>query len=126
MGGCERDYSLDRLENAETDDPYWNLAQREMLMTGKMNNYMRMYWGKKLIEWLPDPELSFRLMLWLNNKYELDGRDPNAYAGVAWCFGKHDRPWQSRPVFGSVRYMNKAGLDRKFDMSLYAQMIEDL
>ena len=121
-----RDYSLDRLENAETDDPYWNLAQREMLMTGKMNNYMRMYWGKKLIEWLPDPELSFRLMLWLNNKYELDGRDPNAYAGVAWCFGKHDRPWQNRPVFGSVRYMNKAGLDRKFDMSLYAQMIEDL
>jgi len=120
------EYSLDRLENAQTDDHYWNLAQREMLVTGKMNNYMRMYWGKKLIEWLPDPELSYRLMLWLNNKYELDGRDPNAYAGVAWCFGKHDRPWQSRPVFGSVRYMNKAGLDRKFDMNIYAQKIEEL
>jgi len=120
------DYSLDRLENAQTDDPYWNLAQQEMLMTGKMNNYMRMYWGKKLIEWLPDPELAFRLMLWLNNRYELDGRDPNTYAGVAWCFGKHDRPWQSRSIFGSVRYMNKAGLDRKFDMRLYASRIEEL
>jgi len=95
-------------------------------MTGKMNNYMRMYWGKKLIEWLPDPELAFRLMLWLNNRYELDGRDPNTYAGVAWCFGKHDRPWQSRSIFGSVRYMNKAGLDRKFDMRLYASRIEEL
>lgn len=120
------EYSLDRLENAQTDDLYWNLAQEEMRVTGKMNNYMRMYWGKKLIEWLPDPELAFRYMLWLNNRYELDGRDPNSFAGVAWCFGKHDRPWTVRPVFGCVRYMNKAGLERKFDMRKYVSKITGL
>lgn len=119
-------YSLDRLENAQTDDQYWNLAQRELLMSGKMHNYMRMYWGKKLIEWIKDPEMAYRYILWLNNRYELDGRDPNAFAGVAWCFGKHDRPWQIRSIFGSVRYMNRAGLDRKFDMKLYYNKIEEL
>jgi deoxyribodipyrimidine photo-lyase len=114
------------LENAQTHDPYWNAAQRELLVTGKMHNYMRMYWGKKLIEWTPDPETAYYLMMYLNDKYELDGRDPNSFAGIAWCFGKHDRPWQSRPIFGSVRYMNSAGLERKFDMIRYVQRIEDL
>lgn len=119
-------YSIDILENAQTHDPYWNAAQRELLVTGKMHNYMRMYWGKKLIEWTPDPETAYYLMMYLNDKYELDGRDPNSFAGIAWCFGKHDRPWQSRPIFGSVRYMNSAGLERKFDMIRYVQRIEDL
>ena len=114
-----RQYSLDNLESANTDDPYWNAAQTEMLTTGKMHNYMRMYWGKKLIEWSPDPETAFELMLYLNNKYELDGRDVNSYAGIAWCFGKHDRPWQERDIFGSVRYMNMNGLNRKFDLAPY-------
>lgn len=112
-------YSLDRLTAADTDDVYWNAAQREMLETGKMHNYMRMYWGKKVLEWAPDPETAYYWLLWLNNCYELDGRDPNGYAGVAWCFGKHDRPWAERPIFGSVRYMNAAGLRRKFDMVSY-------
>ncbi len=119
-------YGADALEHAATDDPYWNAAQKEMTLTGKMHNYMRMYWGKKIIEWTPDPETAFQLMLWLNNKYQLDGRDPNSFAGIAWCFGKHDRPWQSRAVFGSVRYMNAAGLKRKFDLRGYLDHVASL
>lgn len=119
-------YSLDALEHAETHDPYWNAAQREMTATGKMHNYMRMYWGKKLIEWTPDPETAFHWALYLNNRYELDGRDASSFAGVAWCFGKHDRPWQTRPVFGSVRYMNAAGLERKFDMKAYLERVRSI
>ncbi len=113
-------YSFDELEAAATHDPYWNAAQREMLRTGKMHNYMRMYWGKKIIEWSRTPQEAFGTALLLNNKYELDGRDPNGFAGVAWCFGKHDRPWTERPIFGSVRYMNDKGLERKFDIGRYA------
>ncbi|MGC9362125.1 MAG: deoxyribodipyrimidine photo-lyase, partial [Candidatus Syntrophosphaera sp.] len=120
------DYSLEELETARTDDPFWNAAQQEMLRTGKMHNYLRMYWGKKLIEWIPEPETAFGLMLYLNNKYLLDGRDPNSYAGVAWCFGKHDRPWQERDIFGKVRYMNANGLKRKFDMQGYLEKVRGL
>ncbi|MFC1729648.1 deoxyribodipyrimidine photo-lyase [candidate division KSB1 bacterium] len=116
-------YTLQEFETAATHDEYWNAAQTEMVDTGKMHNYMRMYWSKKIIEWSPDPEKAFTRTLFLNNKYELDGRDPNGYAGVAWCFGKHDRPWSERPVFGTVRYMNAKGLERKFDIRLYVQRI---
>jgi deoxyribodipyrimidine photo-lyase len=94
-----------------------------MVLSGKMHNYMRMYWGKKILEWTRRPEDAFRAALHLNNKYELDGRDPNGFAGVAWCFGKHDRPWQERKVFGKVRYMNAEGLRRKFDMDAYVQRV---
>jgi len=114
-------YSGEQLERARTADEYWNAAQREMLATGKMHNYMRMYWGKKILEWTASPEEAFRVALRLNNKYQLDGRDPNSFAGVAWCFGKHDRPWKQRNVFGTVRYMNAAGLERKFDMDAYVE-----
>jgi deoxyribodipyrimidine photo-lyase len=78
-----------------------------------------MYWGKKIIEWTESPELAFEYMVYLNNRYAIDGRDPNSYTGIAWCFGKHDRPWKERPVFGTVRYMNDNGLKRKFDMTGY-------
>jgi deoxyribodipyrimidine photo-lyase len=114
------------LEAAKTHDPYWNAAQLEMVLRGKMHGYMRMYWGKKIIEWSPGPEEAFATALYLNNKFELDGRDPNGYAGVAWCFGKHDRPWQGRRIFGNVRYMNDRGLLRKFDADRYVKMIEQL
>jgi deoxyribodipyrimidine photo-lyase len=114
-------YSLEQFENADTHDPYWNAAQREMVKTGKMHNYMRMYWGKKIIEWTQTPREAFEIMLALNNRYELDGRDPNGFAGAAWCFGRHDRPWQERAVFGKVRYMNAAGLERKFNIAEYAR-----
>ncbi len=115
----EFSYGFDQWDAAATHDEYWNAAQREMVRTGKMHNYMRMYWGKKILEWSRTPEEAFDTALRLNNRYELDGRDPNACAGIAWCFGKHDRPWTRRAVFGTVRYMNAAGLDRKFDMSDY-------
>ncbi len=119
-------YSLRKLETAQTHDVYWNAAQREMVFTGKMNGYMRMYWGKKIIEWTKSPSEAFEIALFLNNKYELDGRDPNGYAGVAWCFGKHDRPWKEREIFGNVRFMNERGLERKFDMDSYLKRINSL
>ncbi|NPU83953.1 MAG: deoxyribodipyrimidine photolyase [Syntrophaceae bacterium] len=114
-------YGLRDLEEGHTHDPFWNAAQREMVRTGKMHNYMRMYWGKKILEWSVSPSEAFRTALVLNNRWELDGRDPNGFAGVAWCFGKHDRPWGERPIFGKVRYMNAAGLKRKFDMGPYLE-----
>ncbi|MEJ2629426.1 MAG: deoxyribodipyrimidine photolyase, partial [bacterium] len=114
-------YSQEELEKAETHDVYWNAAQREMVFRGKMHGYMRMYWGKKILEWSSSPEQAFRLALYLNNKYELDGRDPNGFTGVAWCFGLHDRAWKERPVFGKIRYMNAKGLKRKFDIDQYVQ-----
>lgn len=119
-------YPLEQLEQSETHDPYWNAAQTEMRVTGKMHGYMRMYWGKKILEWSPTPQEAFQQALYLNNKYNLDGRDPNAFAGVAWCFGKHDRPWGERAVFGNVRYMNAKGLERKFDMARYVGKIKAL
>ena len=119
-------YEEKELERSRTHDPYWNAAQREMVLTGKMHGYMRMYWGKKIIEWSRTPGEAFATALRLNNKYELDGRDPNGFTGVAWCFGKHDRPWGERAVFGTVRYMNDRGLRRKFDIDGYVRRVEAL
>ena len=119
-------YSYQELENAETHDQYWNAAQREMQITGKMHNYMRMYWAKKILEWTSDPEEAYQWALKLNNKYSLDGRDPNSYAGVGWVFSKHDRAWKEREIFGKVRYMNAGGLERKFDMDKYLHKINNL
>jgi deoxyribodipyrimidine photo-lyase len=118
-------YTLEELEDAKTHDPYWNAAQQEMKIKGKMHGYMRMYWGKKILEWSNSPQKAFQTALHLNNKYELDGRDPNGYAGVAWCFGKHDRAWKERNVFGKVRYMNAKGLKRKFDADNYVEMVKE-
>ena len=117
-------YSLEELESGKTHDPYWNAAQLEMVHLGKMQGYMRMYWGKKIIEWTKGPEEAYEIALYLNNKYNLDGRDPNGFAGVAWCFGKHDRGWKEREIFGKVRYMNAKGLERKFDIELYAENVK--
>jgi deoxyribodipyrimidine photo-lyase len=114
------------LERAETDDDYWNAAMREMRATGYMHNYMRMYWGKKILEWSKTPRDAYATALYLNNKYFLDGRDPNSYANVAWIFGLHDRPWQERPIFGKVRYMNARGLERKFDIQAYVRWARGL
>ncbi len=119
-------YSIAELEHSLTHDPYWNSAQQEMVITGKMHGYMRMYWGKKILEWSPTPQEAFQRCIYLNNKYELDGRDPNGYAGIAWCFGKHDRAWKERPIFGKVRYMNDNGLRRKYDMEKYVQKVKEL
>ena len=114
-------YTREQWETGATHDPCWNAAQTEMVKSGQMHNYMRMYWGKKLIEWSRTPEEAFETALYLNNKYEIDGRDPNGFVGVAWCFGRHDRAWTERPVFGKIRYMNANGLNRKFDMQSYLE-----
>jgi len=120
-------YSLKELEEAKTTDAYWNAAQLEMTRTGFMHNYMRMYWGKKILEWSPDAKEAFARTLYLNNKYFIDGRDPNAYANVAWIYGLHDRPWgPARKIFGTIRYMNAAGLKRKFDMDAYVKWVSGL
>ena len=113
-------YTLGQLERAETADELWNAAQREMVLTGWMHNYMRMYWAKKILEWAPDPTTAFDWAVLLNDRYELDGRDPNGYAGIAWAIvGRHDRPWFNRPVFGLIRPMTGASLGRKFDAEWY-------
>lgn len=112
-------YSFEELRDAQTHDPAWNAAQMQMCRDGYMAGYMRMYWGKKVIEWTADPAEAYEALIRLNDTYELDGRDPNGYCGIAWCFGKHDRPWQERPVFGTIRTMVAAGLERKFDVDRY-------
>lgn len=119
-------YTLEELEYAQTHDPYWNAAQKEMMVRGKMHGYMRMYWGKKILEWTETPDKAFKIAIYLNNKYEIDGRDANGYTGVAWCFGKHDRAWKERKVFGKVRYMNANGLRRKFKIENYVEEIDEI
>ena len=116
-------YSLKQLENAETHDELWNASQRQMVRDGWMHNYMRMYWAKKILEWSPDAGRAFEWTVYLNDKYELDGRDSNGYAGIAWAIvGKHDRPWFDRPVFGLVRYMSGESTGKKFDSKRYIEM----
>jgi deoxyribodipyrimidine photo-lyase len=113
-------FSEKQLENAETYDPLWNAAQRQMVNTGWMHNYMRMYWGKKILEWSASPAQAYQTAVYLNDKYELDGRDPNGYAGIAWSIvGKFDRPWFERPIFGQVRYMSLESTGRKFNSKQY-------
>ena len=119
-------YDAATFEAARTHDPYWNAAMREMRATGYMHNYMRMYWGKKVLEWTPDPETGFELLRTLNDRWFLDGRSPNGYAGVAWTFGLHDRAWTERAVFGKVRYMNANGLKRKADPDAYVAKVARL
>jgi deoxyribodipyrimidine photo-lyase len=113
------------MKSGRTDDPYWNACQLEMVRTGYMHGYMRMYWGKKVIEWTADWRRAWALLIEWNDRYEIDGRDPNGYAGVAWCFGMHDRPWKEREVFGVIRYMNANGLKRKFDIEAYVRNVRE-
>lgn len=125
----ERDflYTLDQFERAETHDELWNAAQLEMTVTGKMHGYMRMYWAKKILEWSPSPELALRWATYLNDRYQLDGRDPNGYCGIAWAIGgTHDRAWREREVYGKIRYMNENGARRKFDVDAYIDRIYKL
>lgn len=122
----EHTYTRAELEAGATYDPYWNAAMREMRVSGYMHNYMRMYWGKKILEWSPTPEGAHATALAINNKYFLDGRDANSFANIGWLFGLHDRPWPERKVFGKVRYMNAAGLERKCDIRAYVAQVNAL
>jgi deoxyribodipyrimidine photo-lyase len=119
-------YSLADLENAETHDELWNAAQLEMVKTGGMHNYVRMLWGKNVIAWSRNYQEAFETLVHLNNKYCLDGRDPNSYAGILWCFGKHDRPWMERPVFGTIRYMTSRSTGKKFNAAKYIDWVASL
>ena len=113
-------YTSEEFENAQTHDNLWNAAQIEMKQTGKMHGYMRMYWAKKILEWTDTPEHALKIAIYLNNKYELDGRDPNGYVGAAWAIGGvHDRAWKERKIFGKIRYMSYNGMKRKFKIDEY-------
>jgi len=115
-------YSTEQFEKAQTHDPLWNAAQLQMVNAGKMHGYMRMYWAKKILEWTNSIETALETAIYLNDKYELDGRDPNGYTGCQWSItGLHDRPWAERPVFGKIRYMNYNGCKRKFNTDQYLQ-----
>ena len=117
----------EKIESAETYDDLWNAAQRELVTTGLIHNYVRMLWGKKVIEWQRSYEMAFELLVHLNNKYALDGRDPNSYAGILWCFGKHDRAWgPERPIFGLVRYMSSNSMARKIRAKKYIQWTNEV
>lgn len=118
-------YTRGQLERAVTHDPLWNAAQMEMVLTGKMHGYLRMYWAKKVLEWSSSPEEALHTAIYLNDRYQLDGRDPNGYAGIAWSIGGvHDRPWPERKIFGKIRYMSYDGCRRKFDVDSYVRKIQ--
>ncbi len=121
-------YSESQFENAETHDPLWNAAQKQMVLTGWMHGYLRMYWAKKILEWSQSPAEAYDIAVRLNDRYELDGRDPNGYAGIAWAIvGKHDRAWgPERPVYGKIRYMSFASTSRKFNSKAYIARIAGL
>jgi len=119
-------YSRDQLERAESYDALWNATQKELLLRGRIHGYYRMYWGKKIIEWSATHEDALATMIYLHDRYTLDGRDPNTYTNILWCFGLHDRPWFDRPIFGQVRYMSLEGMKRKTDMQAYIREIEEL
>jgi deoxyribodipyrimidine photo-lyase len=113
-------YGLEEFENAQTHDPLWNAAQVQLVTQGTIHNYLRMLWGKKILEWTPSPREALRVMIELNNRYALDGRDPNSYSGIFWCLGRYDRPWgPERPIFGKVRYMSSANTARKLHVTNY-------
>lgn len=120
-------YTMKQLEQGKTHDNLWNAAQLEMVIRGKMHGYLRMYWAKKILEWTRSPEEAMRIAISLNDKYELDGRDPNGYAGIAWCMGGlHDRAWGERKIFGKIRYMSYNGCASKFDIKSYSEAVRTL
>jgi deoxyribodipyrimidine photo-lyase len=119
-------FSREQMELGQTYDRLWNATQKELLLRGKIHGYYRMYWGKKIIEWSPSYEEAFDAMIYLHDRYALDGRDPNTYTNVLWCFGLHDRPWAQRPIFGRIRYMSYEGMRRKTNVDAYVREIEHL
>ncbi|QDU28259.1 deoxyribodipyrimidine photolyase [Anatilimnocola aggregata] len=113
-------YDLDQFESAATHDPLWNAAQRQLVREGRMHNYLRMLWGKKVLEWSASPEDALQTLIHLNNKYAVDGRNPNSYSGIFWCLGRYDRPWApERPIFGMIRYMSSENTARKIKVKNY-------
>ncbi len=115
-------YSRARLEAAKTHDPIWNAAQRELLREGRIHNYLRMLWGKKILEWSKTPEHALATTLYLNDRYAVDGRDPNSYSGILWCYGRYDRAWGPvRPIFGTIRYLSSENTEKKLWLAQYLE-----
>jgi len=115
-------YSLDQFERAQTHDPLWNAAQTQLVREGRLHNYLRMLWGKKILEWCPTPQDALEVMIELNDKYALDGQDPNSYSGILWILGRYDRPWgPERPIFGKIRYMSSENTARKVRVKGYIE-----
>jgi deoxyribodipyrimidine photo-lyase len=112
-------YTVDQFREAATHDPLWNAAQRQLLTEGRLHNYLRMLWGKKILEWTASPREALDVMIELNNRFALDGRDPNSYSGIFWVLGRYDRPWPERPIFGQVRYMTSESTARKLRVKAY-------
>ena len=113
-------YTQKELESASTHDALWNAAQRQLVREGRIHNYLRMLWGKKILEWSPTPKEALKIMIELNNKYALDGRDPNSYSGIFWILGRYDRAWgPERPIFGKIRYMSSRNTARKLRVKGY-------
>ena len=112
-------YDLEELAQSQTHDELWNAAQTQLREEGIMHNYLRMLWGKKVLQWTPAPEIALAYLIELNNKYAIDGRDPNSYSGIFWIFGRFDRAWQERPIFGKTRYMTSKSARRKLKLDQY-------
>jgi deoxyribodipyrimidine photo-lyase len=113
-------YDIDALERSRTYDPLWNAAQRQLVREGRMHNYLRMLWGKKILQWSATPQEALATMIQLNNKYALDGRNPNSYSGIFWVLGRYDRPWApERPIFGVIRYMSSENTAKKLRVKRY-------
>jgi deoxyribodipyrimidine photo-lyase len=113
-------YSLEQFEHSQTHDPLWNAAQRQLVQEGRLHNYLRMLWGKKILEWSPTPQAALATMIELNNKYAVDGRNPNSYSGIFWVLGRYDRPWgPERPIYGKIRYMTSENTARKVAVKEY-------
>lgn len=120
-------YTKEQLENSKTHDVIWNAAQKELVLSGCIQNYLRMLWGKKVIEWSPDYQTAFEILEEFNNKYAYDGRDPNSYNGILWCFGLFDRPWfPERNVFGNIRTMSSDSTKKKFKLQTYLDYVQSL
>jgi deoxyribodipyrimidine photo-lyase len=124
----KRAYLYDRatLEAGRTHDPLWNAAQKELVRTGTIHNYLRMLWGKNVLAWSKTPEEAYQTLLYLNDTYALDGRDPNSFSGILWCFGLFDRPWPEREVFGTIRTMTSGSAEKKFDLGSYLAYVSKL
>jgi deoxyribodipyrimidine photo-lyase len=119
-------YTRQEFERAATHDDLWNATQKELLLRGKIHGYYRMYWGKKILQWSESAETALATMLYLHDRYALDGDDPNTYTNILWCFGLHDRPWPDRPVFGTIRSMVRSGMERKTDVKSYIREIANV
>jgi deoxyribodipyrimidine photo-lyase len=119
-------YTREQFEAAGTHDDLWNATQKELRLRGKIHGYYRMFWGKKILEWSASASEALATMLYLHDRYALDGDDPNTYANILWCFGLHDRPWPERPIYGTIRSMVRSGMERKTNVNAYIREIEYL